>query len=696
SSAAEITMTDLDFGRTVVPVPLKNKPPKKDKSGHEYYEYSFIGDAINVYTTNGQRVAAIDRNFRLRNGLVVTYGQINAIAGDFYGTEKPISDGADAQDQSARFLAAYNILAEPSTRQPKEAQDILAVLQTEVKPVNEALSKGEDLSIAYGKLPNVTAKLEDMTAHRPFGFPSYLGLARINWDHFGLDARTAYAAGHAMALQTAAEGDLERAYTVNAFADHFLEDMFSAGRLRTPRRGLHRQRDIFADACSKFMHDEDGAIGLTVENLKGESWICFGDKRALDEVASYNLGRCVAAVQVSADEIYEAYVSKRVPDQDHWKAWTIVPTLQSANHPSQQLSALFRLRNTDQKSIERRSVIEDRRADGYTIKWWFWSTATECKTNGWWRWPIAMDGPLDVLPWTNFAVTAPETEHITRLYYQKPLGGIRESVHRNGNWTSDNDLPFDAAPFTPLAAVTRLSRVIRLFYLSPEYKLQEACHSKSRGWYGGGLNALNVQAAKSTSIAAFTFDEPPGVYMNIRVYCQESNSNAIKEFRYSNERWSRSTVTFPTALSGTGLAAIVYRFEGLQHRIYYQSEDLRILEYCHGANGWFQGYCEFDGGKASSHTPICALYLRAAGVVLDVYWMNTSQEIIHTRQMNGRWNTNKIVGPLASGSRFAAGLWDGGTYIHVYYQSQDYSVQEVCQDGVEAPWNGGDTVVPVW
>ena len=193
----------------------------------------------------------MDHPFTLKNGLQVTYGQINGLSGDFYGTTKPISDGTTVQDRTDRFLAAYNKLSDVSSRQPKEAQDILAVLKTEVDAVNDALHHHQDPSIVYSQLPDVSWKLQLITQLRPSDFPSYLGLARINWDHFGPDARTSYNAGHALALQTAASGDLDYAYTLNAFADHFLEDSFSSGHMRTPRRGLHHGIDLTADACAK-------------------------------------------------------------------------------------------------------------------------------------------------------------------------------------------------------------------------------------------------------------------------------------------------------------------------------------------------------------------------------------------------------------------------------------------------------------
>ncbi|KAL1679136.1 fungal fucose-specific lectin-domain-containing protein [Schizophyllum commune] len=684
-AADVIADTDVVFGRTVVPVPLHNKPMKKDMLGFEYAEHSYIGDTINLTLANGTTVPAIDHKYTLKNGLVVTYGQINGLAGDFYGTTDPISDGKDAQDQSKRFLAAFSTLADPGSRQPKEARDILAVLQTEVDAVNDALHRHEDPSVAYNQLPDVSAKLQWLTQFRPSGFPSYLGLARINWDHFGPDARTAYNAGHALALQTAANGDLDAAYTLNAFADHFLEDSFSSGHLRTPRRGLHRSLDLTSDACAKFMHDEDCAIGLSVRNPGGEWWTCYGDKRALDEVATDNLKRCVAAVQASADEIYTAYTSKTIPSPSNYKAWTIAPTLESALG-TQTLAPLFKYKDTSQTDVERRKVIENRRMRELTMSWWFWSTAAECKTSGWWKYPITIDGPPKIVPYTNFAVTTPRIWS-ARVYYQNPPGGVLESVHIDGQWTGGIDQPslWDAAPFTPLAAINwDRGNQVRVYYLNTENKLQEYCYDNGN-WFQGGLNGMDIQAAFNTSIAAFQYENDTGLH--IRVYCQEDGSNEIQEF-CNDGRWFRGA-TLPSALSGTSIAAIPFEFNGLQFRVYYQTDDLYIREQVLNNDGWSSG--DFRAGPAPGRTPIGALFGSWRGVVLDVYWMNTDSEIVRATNIDGWWNNSTVVGPLERGAKFAPAQWDGGRYVRVYYQSADNSVLEICNDNDEG-WYSGVTV----
>jgi hypothetical protein len=223
-------------------------------SGFEYAEHTFLGDAITLQLPNNQSTMAVKLPFSLPNGLVVTYGQINGLAGDFYGTTNPISDGSTLTDQYSRFSAAWATLALDTARQPGEAQSILQILLNEVQMINKALQQGVLPSSVYAELPDETASFEVLTITRPATQPSYLGLAKINWDHFGADARTAYNAGHYAALQVAIANKTEQAllgaYAMNAFADHFLEDSFSAGHARTPRRQLHSTSGD-ADLCAK-------------------------------------------------------------------------------------------------------------------------------------------------------------------------------------------------------------------------------------------------------------------------------------------------------------------------------------------------------------------------------------------------------------------------------------------------------------
>ena len=218
------------------------------------------------------------------------------------------------------------MLTHDDPRQLKEAMNILAVLQMEVDAVNNVLITHQDSSVIYSQLPDVSVNLQQITWNRPMGIPSYLERAMLNWDHFGDHARSTYIAGHAIVIQKAISGDLEGAYAMNVFVDHFLVDLFSSCHLRTPRRSLHgdmklKSRYLCQDSLTVFCkprsnynvtwHMHDGAVLLGYQNPSGQSWIMYGDKRPLDTVNKENMGYCGKAVQVSAAEIYEVCKTKQ-------------------------------------------------------------------------------------------------------------------------------------------------------------------------------------------------------------------------------------------------------------------------------------------------------------------------------------------------------------------------------------------------
>ncbi|EXL89993.1 hypothetical protein NOF04DRAFT_5412 [Fusarium oxysporum II5] len=358
----------------------KLEKAKKPRSGlgFEFAEHSYLGDSLTLAWDDGQSYVAKNKPFKLPNGLEVTYGQINGLAGDFYGTVDPISDGRDLEDQRKRFERAWYWLAKDDTRNPREAQDILKVLSVEVKRVQDAIDKGEDPSKVYPDIPGVNLELQRLTIDRPPECPSYIVLAKINWDHFGQDARTAYNACHSAALKVAVQGDLQLAYAMNAFGDHFLQDSFAAGHMRTPRRKLHDKTGA-ADLCAKYMHDEDNAIGLSVRSPVGLEWHSLGDKRLLDRDGIRNKNEAWNAVRASADEVYNAWKTKTEPPPQEYAAWKYAPILSEVKSI---VAPLFR------EDGQRRADIRKRCQAKYTNNYWYWSTAADCKASGLWEYPI--------------------------------------------------------------------------------------------------------------------------------------------------------------------------------------------------------------------------------------------------------------------------------------------------------------------
>jgi hypothetical protein len=105
---------------------------------------------------------------------------------------------------------------------------------------------------------------------------------------------------------------------MNAFADHYLSDLFSAGHLRTDRVKLHGwsmwkvpgTEIMCGDYLAMYTHDEDSHYGVNVENQRGDRWRCYGDKRYFNPENQKNRELCAEAVKISIQEIYQAYQTK--------------------------------------------------------------------------------------------------------------------------------------------------------------------------------------------------------------------------------------------------------------------------------------------------------------------------------------------------------------------------------------------------
>ena len=362
-------------------------------------EHTAIGDAITLYFDQGRTVAR-DVRLRLPNGLALTYGQVVALAGDFYGIpEAPISDGRTADERRQRFGRAFDSLARKQESKA-EATEILKIMEEEFAKVAEALREGRLPSQAYKELgDSLSAKWNQATggghAVPPWIPPGrYLNLASTNWDHFTTYARLAYQAGHGAALRQALSARsisdperrrlaLELAYAMNAFADHFLSDLFSTGHLRTPRKELYDTitPSTVGSLLARYMHDEDSHWGLAVRNRRGNRWKGYGDKRYGDTVASMTRNLVHDAVQLSADEVFGAYDRGHVPDDpDEYAALWVTADLRAAqdrNDRAHQAPMFV----WDGKTVLRRKNLNDLGDFSWTDDWWGWSTLAWLRQN---------------------------------------------------------------------------------------------------------------------------------------------------------------------------------------------------------------------------------------------------------------------------------------------------------------------------
>lgn len=362
---------------------LKGKPQLRFEGG----EHTAIGDSTLLrFVKDAPAIPASQVELHLPNGLALTYGQVVALGGDFYGVpDQPISEGATAADRIQRFTNAFNSLAVlPAAN--AEAKLILGVMQKEIAAIKQAIQDGKEPHEAYDALGDtlseewnkITGGGSVVSALFPFG--RYLKLAANNADHFAEWALLAYIAGHAAALQQAllanASGDekqLELAYAMNAFADHYLTDLFSAGHLRVPRKQLAAvvTPSDLGSLITRFMHDEDSKFGLNVRNGNGDQWRAYGDKRYFDALSSANRTQVNQAVQVSADEVFAAYLSGIAPSAANFGALKKLPDLQAVLNLPTNFSPLFRIEGN---KVLRRKDVNNLNDTATVDDWWGWST----------------------------------------------------------------------------------------------------------------------------------------------------------------------------------------------------------------------------------------------------------------------------------------------------------------------------------
>lgn len=148
-------------------------------------------------------------NVDLGNGVVLTWGEIVALAGDEYGSLEELLADAKTDEGKARLRAAL------------ERAEIPGAIAARLPPPTEDQRKAQGTK--------------------------YIQLAMGNVTHFpdGGEALRAWGGHHAAAVEQAVMAGLANdpagmalAYANEAFGQHFLTDCFSGGHIRTPRRAI--------------------------------------------------------------------------------------------------------------------------------------------------------------------------------------------------------------------------------------------------------------------------------------------------------------------------------------------------------------------------------------------------------------------------------------------------------------------------
>lgn len=244
----------------------------------------------------------------------VRFPHIVALAGDFYGIAgQAISlPGGTTHEKRQRFIHAFNTLALPGNEE--EVRKILGEIEQEC------------FAVKHSSLPHHCYSNQMMEKHA--------AIKRIkgdveellvdNSDHFSLNAEEAYLIGHTLALEKAREAGakqdlngLKLAYAMDAFACHFLTDLFAAGHIRNQRGPLEtalvqlgfelQWAKKFAGLLTGAQHEKDGHEGLNVSNHRGDYWRAYGDGNYFAHKNNQNKKQAILATQTSVDEIHDAY-----------------------------------------------------------------------------------------------------------------------------------------------------------------------------------------------------------------------------------------------------------------------------------------------------------------------------------------------------------------------------------------------------
>jgi len=130
--------------------------------------------------------------------------------------------------------------------------------------------------------------------------PDRIALAAADDSHFGAAALVQWRRHHRDARAAKARGHEMLALVHEAFAQHFLTDLYAAGHIRNPR-GNGRAHG-FAEAMR--YHDQDNALGLLVEPPDGgPRWYAYGDRCLFGAHARTNRAMVVAAALASFQDL---------------------------------------------------------------------------------------------------------------------------------------------------------------------------------------------------------------------------------------------------------------------------------------------------------------------------------------------------------------------------------------------------------
>ena len=293
-----------------------------------------VGDSYQYQTILGKQ---IDFRQWVLPGLKapLSFGQIVAAPDLFADTQYTISDGKTFADRRMRFNRCFNDFVHSSHT---TLDNVYAVMQEEVDMIKDAIANHIQPSEAYAEKGYYFVKKYFLAD------PDTAKYLLLGWDHFEKYARISYQAGHAEAIADAVQAHnakdvdsqhqlLSLAYAKEAYSEHFLTDSFAAGHMRTPDKeiGEVMESNIPSQAVAAviaiLMHNEDNLYGVQLTNARGDHWTAYGDTKYLDSANAQNKKIIGEAVQMSINEITQAFKTGTEIKPENYSAMQLLPNL---------------------------------------------------------------------------------------------------------------------------------------------------------------------------------------------------------------------------------------------------------------------------------------------------------------------------------------------------------------------------------
>lgn len=330
----------------------------------------------------------------LKNGLILSFGDILSL-GDLYGSiGKPISHGITRKQKQALFRDVYQSFAN-NFAAVNEVKELNSVIKMEIREIESGIKQGETAEAIYKRIGNEIGRQINCitgggcTSTGWWLYPGrYLLLAMENYDHFSPNNLIVYKIGHQVALQQALKAgrtgkrtDLERAYAMDAYACHYLSDHYAAGHIRTPREELKDKVTpaVLGSLLANYMHNEENKFGIHVTNKLGDQWVVYGDYSYFNPFNQTNQQMLLRALQQSADELFDAYQTGVLPDK--FRVLELVPHAQQINDENNVDIVPMFYWDERSKQLFRRTDLSNPYDKHWTSSWWGWSTLLILKSN---------------------------------------------------------------------------------------------------------------------------------------------------------------------------------------------------------------------------------------------------------------------------------------------------------------------------